>query len=96
MCGLQNTLVRAIQLLGMGMAVRWTSSALPMQGAQVRSLARELRSHMLKSVAKNKIIELVTEKTSETGRRKVTHLSHKWPSRDFNLSESSSCFYRCQ
>ena len=34
--------------------VQWLRLCLPMQGAQLRSLVGELRSHMLRSVAKKK------------------------------------------
>ena len=40
--------------------VQWLRLHLPMQGEQVQSLARELRSHMLCSVAKAKKCILTT------------------------------------
>ena len=40
--------------LGTSLAVQWLGLWLPLQGAQVRSLAAEVRSHMWHSMAKKK------------------------------------------
>ena len=37
------------------MVVQWLHSVLPMQGACIQSLIREIRSHMLLGMAKKKI-----------------------------------------
>ena len=46
--------------IGTSPMVQWLRLHLPMQGEQVQSLARELRSHMLCSVAKAKKCILTT------------------------------------
>ena len=40
--------------MGLPLATQWSGAALPLQGARVQSLVRELRSHMAHSMAKKK------------------------------------------
>ena len=45
---------QAVSYTGTSLMVQWLRLCFPMQGAQVQSLVRELRSHMLNHVAKKK------------------------------------------
>ena len=56
MCAVKNKKPYFWVLVLASLAVQWLRLAIPMQGAWVRSLLGELRSHVLQSVAKKKTL----------------------------------------